>query len=68
MDDVADFVVEYINSDVRLPLIQHDCVANAEQVLGMIAINWLIIADQKGIFDADCLKLSQLHSDAVDYP
>lgn len=41
-----------------------------QQVLGLIAINWLIIADQseKGIFDPDCLTLSQLHSDAVDYP
>uniref|UniRef100_A0A8H7YB62 RNA-dependent RNA polymerase n=1 Tax=Psilocybe cubensis TaxID=181762 RepID=A0A8H7YB62_PSICU len=54
MADVAQFVMEYINSDV----------------VGIIAINWLIIADQSkdGIFDADCLKLSQLHSDAVDYP
>jgi len=54
MDDVAEFVVDYINSDV----------------LGVIAISWLIIADQSphGIFDADCLKLSDLHSDAVDYP
>lgn len=54
MDDVADFIMEYINSDV----------------LGIIAINWLIIADQspRGIFDQDCTTLSQLHSDAVDYP
>ncbi|KAJ7130056.1 RNA-directed RNA polymerase 2, partial [Mycena crocata] len=54
MVDVADFVVEYINSDV----------------LGMVAINWLLIADQshRGIFDPDCMKLAALHSDAVDYP
>ncbi|KAI0316524.1 RNA dependent RNA polymerase-domain-containing protein [Amylostereum chailletii] len=54
MDDVADFVVDYINSDV----------------LGMIATNWLITADQSenGIHDRDCLTLSKLHSDAVDYP
>ncbi|KAG7099381.1 hypothetical protein E1B28_001236 [Marasmius oreades] len=54
MTDVAEFVMEFINSDV----------------IGLIAINWLIIADQsqKGIFDPDCLKLSELHSDAVDYP
>ncbi|KAF9452610.1 RdRP-domain-containing protein [Macrolepiota fuliginosa MF-IS2] len=54
MDDVADFVMEYIISDV----------------VGIIAINWLIIADQseRGIEDDDCLKLAQLHSDAVDYP
>ncbi|KAG6842522.1 hypothetical protein C0991_000048 [Blastosporella zonata] len=54
MADVAEFVIEYINSDV----------------VGIIAINWLIIADQskQGILDKDCLKLSELHSDAVDYP
>ncbi|VDC02952.1 unnamed protein product [Peniophora sp. CBMAI 1063] len=53
MNDVADFVVDYINSDV----------------VGIIAINWLIIADQseRNIFDPDCMTLSQLHSDAVDY-
>ena len=35
-----------------------------------MAINWLIIADQstESIFDKDCMTLSQLHSDAVDYP
>lgn len=54
MEDVADFVMEYIISDV----------------VGIIAINWLIIADQSpaGIHDEDCLTLAQLHSDAVDYP
>ncbi|KAK1223808.1 hypothetical protein PQX77_013332 [Marasmius sp. AFHP31] len=54
MTDVAEFVMEFINSDV----------------IGLIATNWLIIADQstRGIFDPDCLKLSDLHSDAVDYP
>ncbi|KZT06877.1 RdRP-domain-containing protein [Laetiporus sulphureus 93-53] len=54
IEDVADFVAEYINSDT----------------LGIIAINWLIIADQssQGILDPDCLRLAQLHSDAVDYP
>lgn len=54
MSDVADFFVEYISSDV----------------VGIIAINWLIIADQSqsGILDPDCLKLAQLHSDAVDFP
>jgi RNA-dependent RNA polymerase len=38
--------------------------------VGIIAINWLIIADQSlaGILDRDCLTLAQLHSDAVDYP
>lgn len=39
------------------------------QVLGIIAINWQIIADQspQNIFDPDCLKLGDLHSDAVDF-
>jgi len=38
--------------------------------VGIIAINWLIIADQSSecIFDESCLTLAQLHSDAVDYP
>lgn len=38
--------------------------------MGIIAINWLIIADQssEGILDPHCLRLAQLHSDAVDYP
>ncbi|KAF8973725.1 RNA dependent RNA polymerase-domain-containing protein [Flammula alnicola] len=54
MADVANFVMEYINSDV----------------VGVVAINWLIIADQsgEGIFDTDCMKLASLHSNAVDYP
>ncbi|KZV62229.1 RdRP-domain-containing protein, partial [Peniophora sp. CONT] len=53
MADVADFVVDYINSDV----------------LGLIATNWLITADQSPnhMFDPDCMVLSQLHSDAVDF-
>lgn len=40
------------------------------QTLGIIAHTWLVVADQsgKGIFDDDCLLLSDLHSDAVDYP
>ncbi|KAG6882754.1 hypothetical protein C0992_010750, partial [Termitomyces sp. T32_za158] len=39
-------------------------------VVGIIAINWLVIADQsgQGIFDGRCMTLSNLHSDAVDYP
>ncbi|TDL24271.1 RdRP-domain-containing protein [Rickenella mellea] len=51
MADVADFVVEYINSEI----------------VGIVATRWLTIADQRGIFDKDCLKLAKLHSDAVDY-
>lgn len=52
MDDVADFVVDYINSDI----------------VGLVAVNWLLMADLKGIFHEDCLELCQIHSDAVDYP
>ncbi|KAF9791853.1 RNA dependent RNA polymerase-domain-containing protein [Thelephora terrestris] len=52
MDDVADFVTDYVNSDV----------------LGLISSNWLIIADQSSVFDEDCETLAQLHSFAVDYP
>ncbi|KAI0004273.1 RNA dependent RNA polymerase-domain-containing protein [Russula compacta] len=52
MDDIADFVADYINSDI----------------LGMVAINWLMIADLHDIFHEDCIKLCQIHSDAVDYP
>jgi len=52
MDDVADFVVDYISSDI----------------LGMVATNWLLIADLHDIFHDDCQKLCQIHSDAVDYP
>ncbi|KAJ3575271.1 hypothetical protein NP233_g1196 [Leucocoprinus birnbaumii] len=52
MMDVADFVMKYIVSDV----------------LGVVAINWLIIADQKRDITAlQCLELAKLHSDAVDY-
>ncbi|KAJ7785996.1 RNA-directed RNA polymerase 2 [Mycena metata] len=54
MVDVAEFVIEFINSDA----------------LGVVATNWLLIADQspKFILDADCMKLAALYSDAVDYP
>ena len=41
-----------------------------EQVVGIIATTWLTIADQSGdgIFDRDCIRLANLHSNAVDYP
>jgi hypothetical protein len=72
MDDVADFVMEYIISDVRTSRnhLFHASSTSNRQVVGIIAINWLIIADQsrEGIHDDDCIKLAQLHSDAVDYP
>ena len=34
----------------------------------MVAVNWLLIADLHGIFHEDCMKLCQIHSNAVDYP
>jgi RNA-dependent RNA polymerase len=37
------------------------------QILGMVATNWLLIADLHSIFHEDCIKLCQVHSDAVDY-
>ncbi|KAG6845988.1 hypothetical protein H0H87_011036 [Tephrocybe sp. NHM501043] len=71
MGDVAQFVVEYINSDVC----EHFSCSEGDsdsrfKVVGIIAINWLIIADQspEGILDKRCLELARLHSDAVDYP
>jgi RNA-dependent RNA polymerase len=33
----------------------------------MVAINWLMIADLHDIFHEDCMKLCQIHSDAVDF-
>ncbi len=73
MDDVADFVADYINSDVSVVI----CVLciifrifsyRHPQILGMVATNWLMIADLYNIFHKDCLELCQVHSDAVDYP
>jgi RNA-dependent RNA polymerase len=52
--DVADFIVDFINSDI----------------IGLIAIQHLIISDQspKGVEDPRCILLAELHSDAVDFP
>ncbi|KAF8507374.1 RNA dependent RNA polymerase-domain-containing protein [Hysterangium stoloniferum] len=52
IDDVADFVSNYIINDM----------------LGLVSINFLLIADRKGIFHGDCEKLASLHSWAVDFP
>ncbi|KAG6844915.1 hypothetical protein H0H87_002399 [Tephrocybe sp. NHM501043] len=54
VDDICDFIVEYIKSDV----------------LGLLSDRLLVIADQSkvGIRDEDCLFLAQLCSQAVDYP
>jgi RNA-dependent RNA polymerase len=52
--DVAEFVMQYILSDN----------------IGQVALTWRILADSspRGIFDPDCLRLADLHSQAVDYP
>ncbi|KAG1724765.1 RNA dependent RNA polymerase-domain-containing protein [Suillus paluster] len=55
IDDVCDFVVEYINSDV----------------VGLVSSKHIIIAGNvcsDGTFNERCLKLAELHSQAVDYP
>ncbi|KAL6305270.1 RdRP-domain-containing protein [Sparassis latifolia] len=54
IEDICDFIVEYINSDV----------------LGLLSTRHLIIADQSknGTMDKSCLELAQLCSQAVDYP
>ncbi|OBZ75664.1 RNA-dependent RNA polymerase 1 [Grifola frondosa] len=54
VEDICDFIVEYLNSDV----------------LGLLSDRHLIIADQSnaGTFDQNCLDLAQLCSQAVDYP
>ncbi len=70
IEDVAEFVAEYISSDVSDPVLALRTRADSSQTLGIIATTWLIIADQSplGILDPDCLELAALHSDAVDYP
>ncbi|KAI8980167.1 RdRP-domain-containing protein [Trametes punicea] len=54
IDDICDFFVEYMQSDV----------------VGLVADQHLMIADQSkdGTFDRDCMKLAILCSQAVDYP
>ncbi|KAK0196791.1 RNA dependent RNA polymerase-domain-containing protein [Armillaria mellea] len=54
VNDIADFIVEYINSDV----------------LGLLSDRLLVIADQSsdGIYDKACEWLAGLCAQAVDYP
>jgi len=54
VEDICDFVVEYINSDV----------------LGLLSDRLLVIADQssEGMRDENCIRLAELCSQAVDYP
>ncbi|CAE6419169.1 unnamed protein product [Rhizoctonia solani] len=53
IDDVKDFICDYINSDI----------------LGMVALRHLRLADERplGVNDPDCLKLAALHNKAVDF-
>ncbi|CAE6521754.1 unnamed protein product [Rhizoctonia solani] len=53
IDDVKDFICDYINSDI----------------LGLISLRHLRLADDRplGVNDPDCLKLAALHSKAVDF-
>ncbi|TFK54662.1 RdRP-domain-containing protein [Heliocybe sulcata] len=54
IEDICDFVVEYIQSDV----------------VGLLSSRHLVIADQsnEGTLDERCIKLAELCSRAVDYP
>ncbi|KAJ7632964.1 RNA dependent RNA polymerase-domain-containing protein [Roridomyces roridus] len=54
VNDICNFIVEYINSDV----------------LGLLSDRLLVIADQSklGMHDDDCKWLAELCSQAVDYP
>ncbi|KAG7448123.1 RdRP-domain-containing protein [Guyanagaster necrorhizus] len=52
VNDIADFIVEYINSDV----------------LGLLSDRLLVIAGAEGIYDKDCKWLATLCAQAVDYP
>jgi len=53
IEDVCQFIVEYINSDV----------------MGLLAERHMVIADQSkdGVFDNRCMKVAKLYSQAVDY-
>ncbi|KAG8971334.1 hypothetical protein FRC05_011326 [Tulasnella sp. 425] len=53
IDDLADWVAEYINSDI----------------LGLVADQFLLLADQSPLMarDPDCIKLAELASKAVDF-
>ncbi|KDN43471.1 hypothetical protein RSAG8_06060, partial [Rhizoctonia solani AG-8 WAC10335] len=53
IEDVKDFICDYINSDI----------------LGLLSLRHLRLADERplGVNDPDCLKLAALHSKAVDF-
>lgn len=71
-EDIADFILEYFYSDVRViePSLPSIKFILYTQNIGIIASSWLIQADQsdQGIFDDACMTLAELHSDAADYP
>ncbi|CAE6470518.1 unnamed protein product [Rhizoctonia solani] len=53
IDDVKEFICDFINSDI----------------LGLLSLRHLRLADERplGVNDPDCLKLAALHSKAVDF-
>ncbi|KAI0253552.1 RdRP-domain-containing protein [Lactifluus subvellereus] len=58
VEDICDFIVEYINSDVMA------CTYH-----GLLAARHIVIADQSkdGVFDERCIKLAAMYSQAADY-
>ncbi|XWX02078.1 hypothetical protein V2A60_010110 [Cordyceps javanica] len=52
VNDLRDFVVKYMKNDF----------------LGLIAVSHLAHADRQGLNSPMCLRLAELHSQAVDYP
>lgn len=71
--DMADFVTEFICSDVSavgLARASSTDLDDKRQTIGLISSRWLEHADKspRGIFDPGCLRLAQMHSLATDYP
>ncbi|KAI6116669.1 RNA dependent RNA polymerase-domain-containing protein, partial [Pisolithus croceorrhizus] len=59
VNDVCDFIVDYINSDVvGLVSDKHITIAGKQR----------LTAIKDGTLDPACLRLAELHSQAVDYP
>ncbi|KAI0253555.1 RdRP-domain-containing protein [Lactifluus subvellereus] len=58
VEDICDFIVEYINSDVMA------CTHH-----GLMVDRHIVIADQSkdGVFDERCMKLAQMCNQAIDY-
>jgi RNA-dependent RNA polymerase len=68
--DVADFVVDYINSDkMGLVSIQHLIICEPISIIpiGYLVTSFLADQSRRGLHDPKCLKLAELHSKAVRY-